>query len=204
MGTRNLTCVVSGGAYRVAQYGQWDGYPEGQGVKILNFLSAEGNIGKLKSAMTRVRFLDPEGRDKEFVELYNKNAPEWSNDPDNRTEDQKRWFETFANRDIGGDILETVGSADDAEMLLRNSLNFAGDSLFCEWAYVVDLDKGTFEIYKGFNKKALSEEERFAGIECDDAEFKQVRHAVTFGLDVLPTEDAFLAAFESKADEDDD
>ena len=38
MGTRNLTCVIKDGKYRVAQYGQWDGYPEGQGMNILNFL----------------------------------------------------------------------------------------------------------------------------------------------------------------------
>lgn len=31
MGTRNLTAVYLDGQYKVAQYGQWDGYPEGQG-----------------------------------------------------------------------------------------------------------------------------------------------------------------------------
>lgn len=31
MGTRNLTCVVLDGEFKVAQYGQWDGYPEGSG-----------------------------------------------------------------------------------------------------------------------------------------------------------------------------
>lgn len=38
MGTRHLTCVVKNNEYKVAQYGQWDGYPSGQGVNILNFL----------------------------------------------------------------------------------------------------------------------------------------------------------------------
>ena len=32
MGTRNLTAVYLDGQYKVAQYGQWDGYPEGQGI----------------------------------------------------------------------------------------------------------------------------------------------------------------------------
>ena len=31
MGTRGLTMVVSKGKTRVAQYGQWDHYPSGQG-----------------------------------------------------------------------------------------------------------------------------------------------------------------------------
>ena len=38
MGTRNLTMVISQEKTKVAQYGQWDGYPEGQGVKILSIL----------------------------------------------------------------------------------------------------------------------------------------------------------------------
>ena len=38
MGTRNLTCVVKNGEFVVAQYGQWDGYPDGNGFKILEFL----------------------------------------------------------------------------------------------------------------------------------------------------------------------
>jgi len=38
MGTRNLTCVVKDGEYKIAQYCQWDGYPSGNGVEILEFL----------------------------------------------------------------------------------------------------------------------------------------------------------------------
>ena len=38
MGTRNLTCVFLDGEYKVAQYGQWDGYPSGQGLTCLEFL----------------------------------------------------------------------------------------------------------------------------------------------------------------------
>ena len=35
MGTRHLIGVIKDGAYRVAQYGQWDGYPEGVGAELL-------------------------------------------------------------------------------------------------------------------------------------------------------------------------
>jgi hypothetical protein len=34
MGTRNLIAVFFDGEYRVAQYSQWDGYPEGQGGNV--------------------------------------------------------------------------------------------------------------------------------------------------------------------------
>ena len=50
MGTRNLTAVFMDGEYKVAQYGQWDGYPSGQGVDILNILkNAKKDILKRNS-----------------------------------------------------------------------------------------------------------------------------------------------------------
>lgn len=44
MGTRNLTCVVKNNKYVVAQYGQWDGYPTGQGQTIVEFILGNNNI----------------------------------------------------------------------------------------------------------------------------------------------------------------
>lgn len=41
MGTRNLTIVHSNGEYKVAQYGQQDGYPEGLGAQQLNMTNTE-------------------------------------------------------------------------------------------------------------------------------------------------------------------
>ena len=38
MGTRNLTTVIKNSETKVAQYGQWDGYPGGQGLTALKFL----------------------------------------------------------------------------------------------------------------------------------------------------------------------
>lgn len=40
MGTRHLICAVSDNKYRIAQYGQWDGYPSGQGLAVLAFLKS--------------------------------------------------------------------------------------------------------------------------------------------------------------------
>jgi len=32
MGTRHLICAKINNEYKLSQYGQWDGYPSGQGV----------------------------------------------------------------------------------------------------------------------------------------------------------------------------
>lgn len=185
MGTRNLTAVMVDREYKVAQYGQWDGYPSGQGTTILGFLLGEGNIAKLKEAVReKVRFLDPEGRDKEFAEAYDKNAPNWSNDPDNRTAEQKRWFRQYISRDIAGEILANIADSENAEIILRNSIDFAKNGIGCEWSYVVDLDQMTLEVYDG-------------GFDPDN----RTGAAAEWKLDNLPTEKAFLAKLEP-AEED--
>lgn len=56
MGTRNLTAVYLDGEYRIAQYGQWDGYPEGQGMTALNFLRSMDEE-KFKSALRNSSFI---------------------------------------------------------------------------------------------------------------------------------------------------
>ena len=57
------------------------------------------------------------------------------------------------SRDIGAKILGMVNDAPEGtEIVLQNSIDFARDSLFCEYAYVVDLTRNTLEAYKGFQK----------------------------------------------------
>lgn len=48
MGARNLTAVYLDGQYKVAQYGQWDGYPEGQGITVLTFLRDKMDLELLR------------------------------------------------------------------------------------------------------------------------------------------------------------
>ncbi len=60
MGTRNLTVVRYRKEYVVAQYGQWDGYPSGQGAEVLRFLQ-NWDRPKFELALQSVSFLtDPE------------------------------------------------------------------------------------------------------------------------------------------------
>jgi len=58
MGTRNLTMVISGGETKIAQYGQWDGYPRGQGKTCLEFLKAN-NLDKFKEKLKLLRWETP-------------------------------------------------------------------------------------------------------------------------------------------------
>lgn len=138
MGTRNLTMVIDKeGKTKVAQYGQWDGYPDGQGKTILKFLTKKEDRERLLSKLSKIRFIDAEGVDNDFITAYNKNAPSWSNEPDNRTQDQMDWFKIYISRDLGGKILENISNSGKQEILLQDESAFGNDTLSCEWCYVV-------------------------------------------------------------------
>jgi len=190
MGTRHLICVKKDNEYKIAQYGQWDGYLDGQGKKILSFLKDKKNIEKLKNNLNKIRFID-DVKDKDLIEAYDKNAPQWSNAPDKRTKEQLHWFETYMTRDLSSDILINIADSSDDSILLRNEIAFAGDSLFCEYAYVIDLDKNTFEIFKGFNKNPLDENDRFYAYK-QDGEYHPIKLLKTYDLNKLPTEKQLL------------
>lgn len=196
MGTRNLTCAVIDGEYRVAQYGQWDGYPSGQGAEALGFLlgmDRESFITKLRAA----RFATDEDLTAINAEL---DAAHSVNSEKMMNEGGK--YQQFS-RDRGAKILSIVAEAEPG-ILLLDRRSFAADSLFCEWAYVVDFDNGTFEVFEGFNKAPVSEGERFHGATTDDPSpgYYPVRLVKTYQLDALPTLDQFLADLEPQDDDE--
>ena len=49
----------------------------------------------------------------------------------------------YFSRDNGAQILDMIYHSEEEVFI---SIDFAADSLFCQWAYVIDLDKNTFEI----------------------------------------------------------
>jgi hypothetical protein len=187
MGTRNLTMVQSGNEIKVAQYGQWDGYPSGQGRTILNFCSKKENLEKLRAKLPQVRFLDQTEIDK-------------INDKLNQNDDEtRRLRERFWSRDIGGKILENIITTQD-KIGLVNNYSFGYESLFCEWAYCVNLDNNTLEVYSGFNKVKDCPTERFYK-EDDDGGYYGVRLIKEYDLNNLPSEEDFINELE-KTDEE--
>lgn len=198
MGTRHLIVVIADGETRVAQYGQWDGYPSGQGVAVLEFLSSELNRAKLATAAPRCSWIS-EG---DFKATWDAVIPggipasglvSW--------EASEEWARRnpHLSRDAGADILRLV--ADSGGLALQDSREFAADSLFCEGAYVVDLDAGNFEVYKGFQEKP-HDAGRFASMKPEKPGYWPVKLVATYRLDALPSKAAFLAELEPSDAED--
>ena len=193
MGTRHLIAAVVDGEYKLAQYGQWDGYPEGQGMVVLDFLRNKMDRAAFVAALRDCHFVN---WDKEIgPELIRFGAkPECNYFM--RLEDYKRYSAAHPewSRDTGAKILMEIQSR--GGLGLKNELAFAGDSLFCEWAYVLDFDKNNFEVYEGFNQNPLTAEDRFFSLEEPHEKYHPVRLRASWPLDDLPQPEDFLAEFE--------
>lgn len=195
MGTRNLVAVQLNGEYKVAQYGQWDGYPSGQGLTALRFLHGmdrESFIQKLEQN----RFLSDDDIKACWVEAGADPEAQFVN---MEVSEKFQSLYPHLSRDAGANILQLVAESE-AGLGLRNSIEFAKDSLFCEWAYVIDFDKGTFEAYKGFNKEGVEEDARFTG--SGREEYKAVRLAASWPLSELPDEETFLKTLKEPDEEE--
>jgi len=198
MGTRHLICVVKNGEYKVAQYGQWDGQPSGQGVDILDFLQNEMDRAKFKNQIETLSFATEDELKQTWIEIGEEPNTMIS------VEVANKYKELYPEHSVdnGSGILRLIQDSD-RELKLRNSLNFANDSLSCRWGYVIDLDKNLFEVYEGVNKTPLDERERFHFIQEQvkptnvlDVVFYPIKHVVSFDLDKLPNEEEFLDNFE--------
>lgn len=93
------------------------------------------------------------------------------------TEEQKAQLSKYANlgvseqttddwycllRDLQGEFKATLEAG-----YMIDSHDFIEASLFCEWAYIVNLDEMVFEVYEGFQKKKHSKG-RYAGSKPED------------------------------------
>jgi hypothetical protein len=205
MGTRHLICVVKDGEFKVAQYGQWDGYFSGQGQDILNFLrSDEFSLDTFKEQLDKCYYIDQAT----YERLLTEGGVHIKDDGFVAYDEMKRFSEThlgkFFSRDTGSDILRLIHNEDTLTQIpLRDNITFAADSLFCEYAYVIDVDKEVFEVYTGFNDDVELVTERFEflreNIEGTD-KYGLVKLYETYNLNELPES----ITPESSEDDDDE
>lgn len=189
MGTRYLTAVYLDGEYKVAQYGQQDGYPRIGGAKALAFarnIVGQEDRNAFKEKVRQCRWMTAE-------ELGSIRCA-GKDDPSVPVEEM---YPELSDR-TGADILTLVQSSESGLALL-DDLEFAADSLFCEWAWVIDLDKGTFECYQGSNAEIpLTERDRFYFLrDMEEHGYFGIRLAHAWELSNLPDDRTFLETLET-------
>jgi len=195
MGTRGITIVILGGEPVVAQYGQWDHYISGNGIVTLEFLQ-KGILEKFKEKLKCCHFINDDeqkGIDEFLVSIGTKNG--WM------TSEQAKLYHKeypYLTRDHGSNILNVIAESTDESIMLHDRREFVYDSLFCEYGYVIDLDKNTFEVYKGFNTKPMKKTDRFYKRKKKGIEYSAIVLLKSYDLDKLPTNEEFLAFFESE------
>lgn len=128
MGTRHLTKVIdSTGRTRVAQYGQWDGYPDYTGTNILDFISRFKVLDKIETNLKKVHFIT----DEEVEQLLQ------------GVDDINSVYPSLS-RDTGCDILKVIVYSTGYTLPLVDSSDFESDTLFCEGVYTLNYQTKTY------------------------------------------------------------
>ena len=135
MGTRGLTKVIDkDGILKVAQYGQWDHYPSGQGANILNIISKFHALENLSLGLKRVYFMTNPQHDKLVAKT------DWQ---DSDSVDMFKAMYPTLTRDLGSDVLLSIiyGTG---KVPLRNEADFEEEDLWCEGVYTINFQTNEF------------------------------------------------------------
>ena len=144
MGTRGLYGFRKNETDKIS-YNHCDSYPEGLGVDIMRFVRNHSNE-EMNELYDRIIMVDE--RDKPtFEEKQNcrKNA---SVDLNVSSGSEDDWYCLL--RGMQGD-LEKLYQCEFPYMI--DNKDFIKDSLFCEYAYIINLDTNMLEYYEGFQKE---------------------------------------------------
>jgi hypothetical protein len=158
LGTRGIVGVVVDGDVKVA-YNHWDAYPDGVGnttlLAVRRWLN-EDRLGESRAKATTLVAVDEDATPTpEEWEKFKHLADTGVSKGDD-------WYALLRKTQGDIDAILDAGAYGDA-------IGFTGDSLFCEWGYVVDFDNEVFEVYKGFQSENVERAGRFADREIDQS-----------------------------------
>lgn len=175
MGTSAVMYVYEGGKRRFAVLSNFDGYPSCVGTNILGFVCNKKNVQKLRASLDKLILITPEDR----VE-YRKRSEDW----------EYGYAESHPGYIRAGDVefLQTLTSSDGSV----STIDWSDDMRSSDWAYVIDLDRNTFEVYNGMNRIPLKENERFYDGLPPKNNLYPFKEVAIFDLDDLPSNNEFI------------
>lgn len=142
MGTRNLTIIRKDGENKVAQYGQWDGYPSYSGKVIIDALNRKDALALLNKSVDNTSWATEEDI-RDAWESVGANPESQFVSYDTGQEFEAK-YPTFG-RDMGAEIVGYM--VDHPEGVKVEDASSFSDDYACEWVYVIDLDKDIVEAY---------------------------------------------------------
>jgi len=193
MGTRGAIAFVAEGTEKVV-YNHYDSYPECLGQQMSYWLRTNaGRVDELKAAVVA---LQP-------VDSSRKPTPEelehFAQFRDERVSEGDDWYALLRNTQGDPAAILLAGFYEDAS-------SFPHDSLFCEWAYVVDFDEGVFEVYQGFQTSPPTEG-RWVDLEGEsypglDEQYFPVQRIARWAFGEIPADIASALATEEEDDDE--
>lgn len=198
MGTRGALVYVTGDR-ELIQYNHFDSYPSALGFKVGEFIQS-----MLGGELEQLAGLS-EGYIEKVRELIQ--ALEVVNQSDTPTPEQAAKHREFAQAVSTGDDWYAIlrDCQGDPEATLRAGIiataepSWLADSLFCEWAYVMDFNEKKVEVYEGFNRGRP--EGRYRHLHADGgSEYTPVSLVASFSFHEVNLPDK-IAAVESEEEE---
>lgn len=138
MGTRGMIGFRFNGEDKLA-YNQYDSYPTSMGASAVNAVR-KFNDEQLAGTAKRLTVVDQASSPPADL------AERYSGLTDSRVSTGTDWYATL--RHVQGEIEPYVTGGVDH---MTGNVSFLSASLFCEWAYIINMDDRTLEFYKGFN-----------------------------------------------------
>ena len=159
MGTRHIIKVVKNGKTWVSQYGQWDGYPTGQGCDVIEFIRDKRYVGYLADEIDRGEIVPI--TTEQYNEKVNKLAEFIAKDSIlNDIVNQMFVTSTFC-RDAGAKCLKVF-----AKPLMGKKYAVVEEpSGWEEYQYTLDLDRRMLKIEELCDTNPQSEEFPFEALE---------------------------------------
>lgn len=155
MGTRGAYGFVLKGR-ELATYNHFDSQPQGLGMEVLGFLD-ETTDEELRRIAEQILLVDEQAQPTpEQVAA----CLEWG-DTSVSLQSTNDWYCLL--RGAQGDL---DAYKHGLRYMIDNS-TFLLNSLFCEWAYLINLDAGVLEVYRGFNQDPTAAG-RYARFTLDD------------------------------------
>ena len=179
MGTRGLYGFRKNGVDKLT-YNHWDSYPDYLGRIMVEFCKAT-TIEEMNEIFDRIVLVNENDNPTsaqidECIKYYDGNVG---------NQDETDWYCLL--REAQGN----PSAYKNGLKYMIDNASFIKDSLFCEYAYIINLDTDCLEFYLGFQKKPC-ESNRY-GTECDEDGYYPCRMASYYPLDTNKTVSEILA-----------
>ena len=193
MGTRGLYGFRKNGIDKTT-YNHFDSYPDWLGRNVIEFCKNH-SVHEMNNIFDKIIMVDRDNTPTE--EQINECIKNGCSDFSVSTGQKTDWYCLLRN--CQGD-LECLARAEN-HAYMEDNRNFIKDSLFCEYAYIINLDDEVLEFYEGFQKHPQNDN-RY-GTEPNDDGYYPCKLSLIFSLNEIDNIDKIVKMMELGADADD-